>query len=710
MPVTYQIKDGIGFIRFNQEDSKVNLLTFEVIKRLNAILDEVSQNLDLRALILMSDKKDVFIAGADIKEIENITQESDGEEKSKVGQRFLNKLEDLPIPTIAVIEGVTLGGGCELALACRYRIATFNDKVKIGLPEVNLGIIPGFGGTYRFPRLVGLSQGLKMIVSGKPISSKEAFKIGFLDQICPSERLECFIREFIDTLIDQKASQPRKFNKNNFKGIMWFLEKTFIGQTMIFYQTRRLVNKNTKGFYPAPLKAIDVIQKTYFQRRGQALNTEAKAFSKLVVTDISRNLIKLFYLTETYKKLTLPATDHITLKPINKCGVIGAGTMGGSIAQILSYKNMWVRLKDINYAALGLGLRSAYKLYQKAVKSKRIKKAEARGKQAHITGTLNYSGFRTADVVIEAVVENMEVKKKVFKELSNVVAGDTILCTNTSALSVTEMARQTQDPSRVIGLHFFNPVHRMPLIEVIKTEETSQETIIRTLHFVKRLGKTPILVKDSCGFLVNRILLSYINEAGRILEEGGRISDIDRIMTNFGMPMGPFRLSDEVGLDVGVSVLHILEEGLGSRFKPIDIFDKVCQLALLGKKCERGFYVYKKQISENSKIYSLLRPNASGTIDEEECLKRMIYIMINEAARCLEEGVVDDPGAVDIGLVMGTGFPPFRGGLLRYADARGIGNVLVDFKHFEAKFKDNRFKPCAYLCGLADKSQNFYQT
>ncbi|MEK7084210.1 MAG: 3-hydroxyacyl-CoA dehydrogenase NAD-binding domain-containing protein, partial [Patescibacteria group bacterium] len=372
------------------------------------------------------------------------------------------------------------------------------------------------------------------------------------------------------------------------------------------------------------------------------------------------------------------------------------GIMGGGIAQLFSDRGVWTRLKDVNYDAIAKGLAAAYKVYQGALKKKKIKPHEAANKMAMITGTVDYSGFQDVDIVIEAVVENMEVKKKVFAELDGVVGPQALLFSNTSSLSVTEMAEATKNPSRVIGFHFFNPVHRMPLLEIITTKYCSQDTIVSTLEFAKRLGKTPILVKDAPGFLVNRILLGYINEAGRLFQEGARIEDVDDLMTEFGMPMGPFTLSDEVGLDVGVKVLHILEAGLGDRYKPVDIFNKIYEKKLLGKKSGKGFYIHGKKRVVNKDVQDMVE-GEGGVFNRDDALNRMLLIMINEAARCLEEGVIDGPDVVDVGMIMGTGFPPFRGGLLRYADTEGIDTVVEILSDLEEEFKDGRFKPCGYL-------------
>lgn len=707
MSVTYHVTNNIATIEFDMPDSKVNLLTSDCLLRLGNICDEIKRQPGVKAVVLVSKKKDVFIAGADIKEIDAILLKEVGVEKSKAGQEILNKIEDLPMPTIAVIDGLALGGGCELALSCRYRVATFNEKIKIGLPEVKLGILPGFGGTYRLPRLIGLQESLKMIVSGDPVNAEKAYKIGLFDRLFPQAGLERCVAEFVEEAVVAKKRLPSGARKK--KGLDAFLDSTPIGRAIVFREAKRTTLEKTKGFYPSLLNVIDLIQKTLPLKRKAALDAEAMAFSELVVTDISKNLVHVFYLTEKFRKLTLPGVD-VQVKPIKKCGVIGAGVMGGGIAQILSDKNITVRLKDINYDALGKGLKAAADIYGQAVKRRKIKKSEAELRMSRISTTLDYSGFQNADCVIEAVVENMDIKKKVFAELGSQVPEHAILCTNTSALSVTEMAKVAKNPGRVIGLHFFNPVNRMPLIEIIHTEMTSPETIAATLELTKRLGKTPIIVKDSSGFLVNRILLGYINEAARIWEEGMPFTAIDRIVTNFGMPMGPFILSDEVGLDVGLKVLHILHENLGDRFKPISAFEKIYQKKLLGKKSGKGFYIHKKgkRPAPNAEVEDTLNGVKKYSVSESEALTRMMYVMINEAARCLEEKIIDDASVVDVGMIMGTGFPPFRGGLLRYADSIGPGKIVNELLQLREKYSADRFRPCRYLMGLKENSKTFY--
>ncbi len=707
--VFYRIDNNVATIEFNDPKGKVNVLTENVLRQFNNFLTEVAKNLQIKVLVIRSAKKDVFIAGADIKEIEGISNAEDGQRKAQFGQNIFNRLEDLQIPTVAVIDGVALGGGCELALACKYRVATFNEKVRIGLPEVNLGILPGFGGTYRMPRVVGISQALTMILGAKVISASDALKYGLVDRLLTQANLDRELAQFISEI---KGSAERKpiFMRRS-KGMMAFFDNNFMGHVLVFEKATSNVRLQAKGFYPAPLKALEVLKETFTAPRQKALDFEASAFGQLVIGDVCKNLIKVFYLTERYKKFMPPECAQLKPRVINKCGVLGAGVMGGGIAQILSANDINARLKDINFDALAKGLQTASKVFSQLVKRKRMKSSLASAKMLKVSTTLDFTGFADCDCVIEAVVEKMEVKQKVFAEVSQKVNSNCLLFSNTSALSVSEMAKSVSNPDRFMGFHFFNPVHRMPLIELIYTKETSPQTMVDALGLVRRLGKTPIIVKDGPGFLVNRILLAYINEAGFILEEGAPISVIDKVMTDFGMPMGPLTLTDEVGIDVGIKVLHILHEGLGERFKPAEIFTKIFEKGLLGKKSGRGLYVHNDKRPVANKDIELLRSMRVVSLSQyKELRERMILVMINEASRCLADGIVDEPSTVDVGMILGTGFPPFLGGLLHYADQLGIRNIVDSLLSFKERFGSERYAVSDYLLDMRARKVNFYST
>lgn len=705
--VFYSVDHDVATIEFNDPKAKVNVLTAEVLLQFNALVTQVENDPKVKVLLIRSGKKDVFIAGADIKEIQGITATQDGVRKAQYGQNIFNHLEDLKIPTVAVIDGVALGGGCELALACKYRIATFNEKIKIGLPEVNLGILPGFGGTYRLPHVIGIMQALTMILGAKVISGLDALKLGLIDLLLPQVNLEAGLKEFLNMTKDSPQRKDQ-FHRRA-KGVQAFLDHNFIGHVLVFEQAARNVSQKTKGFYPSPLKVLELMKETFMAPREKALELEAQAFGHLVVGDVCKNLIKVFYLTERYRKWLPPQCADLTPRVIKKCAVLGAGVMGGGIAQILSYYDMDVRVKDINYDALAKGLQAAAKVFNQVVKRKKMKPSLAAAKMLRIGTTLNFTGFAGCDCVIEAVVENMDVKKKVFSECSQNVAADSLIFTNTSALSVNEMAQAVNNPSRFMGFHFFNPVHRMPLVELVYGQETSWQTIADALALVRRLGKTPILVKDSPGFLINRILLAYINEAGFLLQEGVPVSVIDQVMTDFGMPVGPLALSDEVGLDVGIKVLHILHQGLGERFKPAEIFVKVFEKKLLGKKSGAGFYMHQSGgRAPNKSIEALCVSKSVSSTQHKELKERLLLVMINEAARCLADGIVDQPGTVDVGMILGTGFPPFRAGLLHFADQYGISNIVDALNFFKERLGADRFTPADYLMNLHHRKTFFY--
>lgn len=705
--VDLRIEKEIAIIEFDQPDSRVNVLNTATMQELDRAIDTVLGNPGIGALCIVSKKEGIFIAGADIKEIENITSADDARNKAEKGKVVLDKIRKSNLATIAVINGVCLGGGLELALSCKYRVASFSDKVKLGLPEVRLGIIPGFGGTQSLPRVVGLSRSLNMILSGEMVSGKDALKIGLVDRLFPEVSL---IRDSVDFAHGILKGAFRTGKKEKKKIPLVLLEDTPLGRAILFDTARKNVLKKTKGFYPAPLKAIEVIRKTYGKGFKYGSRVESEAFGELAITDVSKNLIKVFYLNEEFKKLPWVGPD---IKPdrIDKCGIVGAGIMGGGIAQLVSFHDIPSRLKDINYGALKSALKTARGLFDYAVKKRILKNHQAENKMGLISPTTTYKGFENTGLVIEAVVEDINIKQKVFKELSGIVPSQAVLASNTSSLPIIDISRDAEHPDRAVGLHFFNPVHRMPLVEVIRSPRSSDRAIATTIAFARRIGKVVIVVKDVPGFLINRILLSYMNEAGFLFEEGMDMIRIDGIARNFGMPVGPVELIDEVGIDVGYKVAKILEAHYGPRMHVAPILEKVKAKGLLGKKSWKGFYLHKgKEKRPNRDIYGLVARGHSH-ITDETALKRMIYIMVNEAARCLEEKVVDSPGTVDIGMIMGTGFPPFRAGLLRYADSIGIGNIVNDLENFEKEFNGSRrFKPCNYLVNLRNKNGGFYGT
>ncbi|MDP3804215.1 MAG: 3-hydroxyacyl-CoA dehydrogenase NAD-binding domain-containing protein [Candidatus Omnitrophota bacterium] len=704
-----KIEKAIAILEFDEQDSKVNVLNTAAMQELDELIKRLAAmpGSEVAALIITSKKDGIFIAGADIKEIEHITSSAEAKEKSEKGKEILDSLERLDIITVAAINGACLGGGLELALACKYRVASFSESVRLGLPEVNLGIIPGFGGTQRLPKLIGPIKALNMILSGQMVSSKDALKYFLVDRLFPETRLIDETIVFVQDLLQGKAKVKRGGKK---KLLQKFLEGTSIGRSLVYSRARKDVLKKTKGFYPAPLAAIDVIEKSYGKDIKKGSRFESDAFAALAVTETSRNLIKVFYLNEEFKKYAWVDTK-VKPDPVLKCGVVGAGVMGGGIAQLVSFYDIPTRIRDINYDALKKALKTAGKLYSYALKKRKLTAGQVEYKSGLISPTTSYKGFENTDIIIEAVVEDLVIKRNVFKELARITPPKTVLASNTSSLPITEIARDAASPERVVGLHFFNPVHRMPLVEVIRSAVSSDEAVATTIAFARRIGKVVIVVKDVPGFLINRILLSYMNEAGFLLEEGMKIEKVDSLARGFGMPMGPVELIDEVGVDVGYKVAGILEDAYGPRMRAASILEKVKDKGLLGKKTKKGFYLHDKNKKiPNKDIYKIIGSFARRQISDEAALKRLIYAMINEAARCLEEAVADRPQTVDIGMIMGTGFPPFRAGLLRYADSVGTDNIVKALRDLEKELNAVRFKPCGYLIGLAEKKRGFYGT
>ncbi len=713
--LSLSVDDGIGVLTFDMPGKAVNVLDENVINELDALLDELVTRDDLKALLITSAKEKNFIAGADITAFDRIRDQAEGEAISKHVHRIFGKLSYLPYPTIAVIHGTCVGGGTELALACTYRIARDMPATKIGLPEVKLGILPGWGGTQRLPRLIGIQKALDYILTGRLVSASKAYRDGLIDRIIPAEFPDDYARK---TALDfarevQKPAARKKIEarrrKSNMQALL--LEKNPLGRRILFDQARKTVQKNTKGHYPAPMKAIEAVEKGMSTSLSEGLAVEAKFLGELIVSPVSKNLVRIFRMTEDLKKDYGVDGFSGEVQKFSRAGVLGAGIMGGGIAQLLAYNDIPVRMKDINLAAIGKGMEQASKVFATAVKKRKLKPADMQRKLGLISGTTDYSGFEKVDLVIEAIIEKMEVKKAVFKELDGIVPEHAVLASNTSSLSVTEMAEATKRPGKVAGLHFFNPVHKMPLVEVIRGEKTADDTVASLVAFSRKLGKTAIVVKDRPGFLVNRILSPYMNEALLLLEQGQKIEAIDKAVVEFGMPMGPLTLYDEVGIDVTHKVAGILHQAFGDKAVPSPILEKMVDAGRLGKKSGSGFYQYnRKERQPDAEVYRVIAEHISAgeTLPAFEIQERCILVMINEAARCLEEEIVRHPRDVDIGMIFGTGFPPFRGGLLTYADNLGSSKVVELLEKYAEKYGD-RFAPASLLQDMAKGDKKFFE-
>lgn len=698
--------DGVAWIIFDNHENRPNILTRETMSRFSGLLDTVVSGASagrIRALVIRSGKDGSFIAGADITEFAGITSAGEGEAGARAGQMLYLRVDRMSIPVVCAIDGICLGGGTELALACDYRIASDRPETKIGLPEVRLGILPGFGGTTRLPRLIGAKSALDLILTGSNADARKAQRIGLVDErVHPAilyERARAAALEMA-----QGKKQP--FKK---KALLdRFLDDTGPGRKVLLSQARKKVEQETGGHYPAPLAILDVIEHSHGKSIESALELEAAALGRLIVTPVSRNLVHVFGLMEAAKKA---GPRGVVAHPVSRAGVVGAGVMGGGIAHLFAARGIGSRMKDINAEALSNGMRHAQELFDKQVKRRRLSKREAHQHMDLIAPTLDYAGFKLVDVVVEAVVEKMNVKKVVLREIESASGDVTIIATNTSSLSVSEMQSVLERPANFCGMHFFNPVHRMPLVEVIRGTQSSDEAIATIFELARRLDKVPVIVKDGPGFLVNRVLAPYLNEAGWMLSDGASIADIDKALLDFGMPMGPLRLLDEVGLDVAHHAGTSMAEAFGERLAAPPTILALQASKLLGRKGGKGFYSYAEDEPKvNEEIYGLLGravPQSHKTMDAAALQERAVFSMINEAARVLEDEIVAGPGDVDIGMITGTGFPPFRGGLLRYADSLGIDVVLSTLERLAGKY-GVRFEPAPLIRSYAAAGRGFY--
>ena len=700
--ISVEVKEKIAYVGFGYNSSKsMTVLDEETLRELLRIVEHIeSHSKELSGVIFHSHTPGCFLAGADINLINSMKTEAEAASGAEMGQQLFNKIEDLKIPTLACVDGVCLGGGMELALSCKRIIASDHKKTSLGLPEVKLGLLPGFGGTYRMPKKVGLPTALDLILTGKTLNASKAKRVGLVAETFPRENLLVKAPEFLG-----KSEKKSSFKES----LEQMASDNFLAKKIIFQKAREGVLKQTKGFYQAPLKILDVMESGMLKGRASYLDSESQAFGELCLGEQSQNLRHLFFMMEGAKKYPGPKSEK-ALPKLEVGAALGAGTMGGGIAWLMADAGMNPIMKDIGTPALELGLKQASENFRGALKRKKLTQDDFERKQRSIRPQLDYAGFKTVDLLIEAVVENMDIKKKVFAETEKKMKKEAIITSNTSSLSVQEMSTALEIPERFAGLHFFNPVHRMPLVEIITHDKVAPETIEALYQWCLRVKKTPVIVKDGPGFLVNRILMPYLNEAGFLLEEGVSIEDLDQACLNFGMPMGPCRLLDEVGIDVGVKVAKILHDGLGDRARASSLSAKLSEAGLHGRKTSKGFYNYDeagKQGSINDEARALL-PKNGKKMSETEIQLRVFLPMINEASTVLADKIVEDAATVDLGLIFGIGFPPFRGGLLRYADSEGLDRIYDSLLKYAESVDKDRYSPSAYLKDLVDNKRKFY--
>ncbi len=673
--------DRVCILTFDRPGSSANIFDRDTLDELDAHLSQLG---DARGLIITSAKDSIFIAGADLHSIQKM---SAGELRTFIefGQIVFNRIAALPIPTVAAVHGVAPGGGYEICLACDWRIASPDRVTKLGLPETQLGILPAWGGCTRLPRLIGVPAALDIILAGKTVAAKHALKLGMIDEIAPRESLVAVAEKWLERG-KRHASLSHSAPVNA------------VLDTVIGLKARADVLKRTRGHYPAVEKALEVVLAgASAWHEADSLAREREAISDLVTLDSTKNLLRLFVQQGRAKKRKLEPVSGVAVSPVAQCAVIGAGIMGSGIAQWLSARGLGTILRDIDAARVAAGMANVSKLYADSVKHRVFTANEARIGFERISPAATEVPLTNTDIVIEAASEKMEIKKSIFRRLDEITCEDAILATNTSALAVSELAAATKHPGRVIGLHFFNPVHKMQLVEVVRGTQTSPHVIERALKFVQKIGKLPVLVQDSPGFLVNRILLPYMIEAGLLFEEGVHIEEIDGAMLDFGMPMGPLRLIDEVGVDISEDVAKTLTEAFPARMRVPAILPQMMTAGLLGRKVGKGFYIHRKGDDPQVNLGAIALRSGSRTAFARETLQqRMVLLMVNEAARCLEEKLVETPDDIDFAMVMGTGFAPFRGGPLGYADSVGTQQIAAQLTYLAEKVGP-RFAPCELL-------------
>jgi len=678
---------AVAELVFAAPADETNVLSMAAVDQMDAALDEIGAMTGIEAVVLRSAVDGVFVAGADVREIADVTDAAIAVSHSARVQSLFGRLERLPCSVVAVIDGACLGGGLELALACHLRVASDEPRTRLGLPEVKLGLIPGFGGTQRLPRLIGARRAVAMILKGYSLAPAEARAIGLIDAVLPAMDFEGAWRRWLD-------GRPRPTRRRHALADR-LLGSVGPARDLFFWMAERRVNARTGGHYPAPAKALAAIREGLRSGLAHGLEVEAGLVGGLAVSTECKGLIRVFQLSEGARRR--PGVELDLARPVAKVAVLGAGVMGAGIAGAVARKGIPVRLRDVSLDALARGMRR--------IATDRAGRTKGAAAVRLVSPTLTVSGFRRVDIVIEAALEDMALKRDLLEQVGAAMSSDAVYATNTSALSISELQHGLVRPERVVGMHFFNPVSKMPLVEVVRGRETSDEAVATAVQFALDLDKVPIVVADGPGFLVNRVLAPYLNEAMRVLTEGTDVETVDRAMRAFGLPMGPFEVLDAVGLDVARHVGGTLRAEFPERMPAEPLLEAMVERRLLGKKVGNGFYRHRRGRRQlNPEVMRLLRslgarrPRAepSAAVIQE----RLIVPMINEALRALEDGIVGSAGAVDLAMIMGAGFPPFRGGPLRFASELGTGRLLDVLERLQAETGSQRFAPAPLLRAL----------
>lgn len=688
-------EDRVATMVIDQPGRRVNVMNVEFIEGLERAVALLEP--DLKGLIITSGKGDQFIAGADLEQVLLAPSADEAADQIRRLHRVFNRLSALPYPSVAAINGPALGGGLEVALACDYRVCVESTKNILGLPEVQLGLLPAGGGTQRLPKLIGLSRALGLILEGRTYNPKRARKYGVVDDVVHPAILQGAARGWLGK--GKRAKQPR-YSRLDQAAARWPLVRS-----IIYRQAKAAIWKKSRSHYPAPYAAFDAIRAGQEQGFGAGLAAEAVHFGRLLMGPQGRSLIHLFFATEALKKEQRGLSAEAL--PVDRVGVVGSGFMGAGIAQAASVAGYSTRVRDVKPEQVARGLKTANGLTMSAARKGRFSRYEAREIVSRLSGTTDYSGFARADLVIEAVFEDIAVKRQVLSELEGVVSPEAIIASNTSSLPIGDLVAQAKHPERIVGMHFFSPVHKMPLLEVIRAQQTSDRAVATAVEVGRKLGKTVIVVGDGPGFYTTRVLGFMIQEAGHLFAEGGSIEAIDGAWRRFGWPVGPLALTDEVGIDVAAHVSEILHAAFPDRYAPADAISRLVASGRLGRKTERGFYDYTLRKKEPDPDVYALRDAPLRPYSDEEITRRLMLAFVNEAARCLEEGVIASAKDGDVGSVMGLGYPPFLGGPFWTVDVWGVASIVAELQRLERQH-GARFSPASLLVRLAGEGARFY--
>ena len=702
------VESGIAVLTFDAPGASVNTFTAAVQGELRELFDAIQRDPSIRASVFISGKRDNFIAGADIEAFLDFRTAEDAERSSREGHAEFAAIADGK-PIVCAINGGCLGGGTEFALACHWRIATDAPKTSISLPEVQLGLIPGAGGTQRLPALVGLQAALDMILTGKNVRAKKALQLGLVDEMVhPSILRRVAIQRATELADGTRRREARKHGAGEM-----LLDENPIGRAIVFRKAKEGVLAKTKGLYPAPLAVLDAVAAGY-SSDGDGYHTEARLFGELAMTPESQELVFLFFATTALKRdMGVDVTPLPKPLPINKLGILGAGFMGAGIASVASPAGTIVRMKDADVTRIAKGLSAVRDVMRDKLVKKQITRTQFDDLMLAVSGTTDYTGFGNADLVIEAVFEDLQVKHQVLREIEAVVSPHCIVASNTSTIPIARIASASARPERVLGMHFFSPVHKMPLLEIITHDGNDPQVVVSAVSYGRKLGKTVIVVRDGPGFFANRVLSPYVNAAGLMLDEGVSIESIDEALVKFGFAVGPITLVDEVGLDVATKAGAIVAESFGARMTPNESLQRVIKAGRLGRKGKRGFYLYDdagKKGGVDSSVYELLPTGQKRTtVPAARIVQRCVYAMLNESVLCLEDGILRSARDGDVGAVFGIGFPPFRGGPFRFIDREGAASVVATLDELEREFP-GRYQAAASLRAMADSGDRFYPT